>query len=41
MRERAIEQCVSYVTVCYAMREVLTAKSIDETLVCDHSNERY
>lgn len=23
------------------MREVLTAKSIDETLVCDHSNESY
>ena len=38
---RASEQCFSYDTVYYAIREVLTAKSIDETLVCNRSHESY
>ena len=38
---RATRQCFSYDIVYYAIREVSTAKSLDETLVCDHSNERY
>jgi len=38
---RAIEQYFHVVLFITLYKVVLTVKSVDETLVCDHSNESY
>ena len=38
---KAIEQCFHVVLFIMLYKVVLTFKSVDETLVCDHSNESY
>ena len=38
---RAIEQYFHVVLFIMLFKVVLTFKSVDETLVCDHSNESY
>ena len=38
---KAIEQYFHVVLHVYYAVQVLTFKSVDETLVCDHSNESY
>jgi len=38
---KAIEQYVHAVLFIMLYKVVLTFKSVDETLVCDHSNESY
>ena len=38
---KAIEQYVHVVLFIIQFKVVLTFKSVDETLVCDHSNESY
>ena len=38
---KAIEQYFDVVLVIMLYKVVLTFKSVDETLVCDHSNESY
>ena len=38
---KAIEQYFHVVLFIMLYKVVLTFKSVDETLVCDHSNERY
>ena len=38
---KAIEQCFHVVLFIMLYKVVLTLTSVDETLVCDHSNENY
>ena len=38
---KAIEQCFHVVLFIMLYKVVLTFKSLDETLVCDHLNESY
>ena len=38
---KAIEQYFHVVLFIMLYKMVLTSKSVDETLVCDHSNESY
>ena len=38
---KAIEQYFHVVLFIMLYKMVLTSKSVDETPVCDHSNERY
>ena len=38
---KATEQCSHVVLLIMRYKVVLTFKSVDETLVCDHSNESY
>ena len=38
---KAIEQRFHVVLFIMLYKVVLTSKSVDETLVCDHSNESY
>ena len=38
---KAIEQYLHVVLFIVLYKVVLTFKSVDETLVCDHSNESY
>ena len=38
---KAIEQCFHVVLFIMLYKVVLTLKSVDKTLVCDHSNESY
>ena len=38
---KAIEQYFNVVLFIILYKVVLTFKSVDETLVCDHSNESY
>ena len=38
---KAIEQYFHVVLFIMRYKVVLTSKSVDETLVCDHSNESY
>ena len=38
---KAIEECFDVVLFIMQYKVVLTFKSVDETLVCDHSNESY
>ena len=38
---KAIEQLFHVVLFIMLYKSVLIFKSVDETLVCDHSNERY
>ena len=38
---KAIEQYFHVVLFVVLYKVVLTSKSVDETLVCDHSNESY
>ena len=39
--EKAVEQHFHVVLFIMLYKVVLTFKSLDETLVCDHSNESY
>ena len=41
IRMEAIEQYFHMVLFIMLYKVVLTFKSVDETLVCDHSNESY
>jgi len=41
MQMKAIEQYFHVVLYIMLYEVVLTPKSVDETLVCDHSNECY
>ena len=38
---KAIEQCIHVVLFTMLYKVVLTFKSADKALVCDHSNESY
>ena len=38
---KAVEQNFHVVMFIMLYKVVLTFRSVDETLVCDHSNERY
>jgi len=38
---KAIEQCFHVALFIMLYKVVLTFKSVDKTLVCDHSNESY
>ncbi len=38
---KAIEQCFHVVLFIMLYKVVLTFESVDETLMCDHSNESY
>lgn len=41
IQTKAIEQYFHTVLLIEFYREVITSKSVDETLVCGHSNESY
>ena len=41
IQTKAFEQCFREVLSVMLYKLVLTFKSVDETLVCDHSNEGY
>ena len=41
IKMKAIEQYFHVVLFIMLYRMVITFKSVDETLVCDHSNESY
>ena len=41
MQMKAIDQYFRLVLFIMLYKVVLTLKSVDETLVCDHSNESY